>query len=325
MDTYEEVISTFMHTSLPALKVNESIHFESVVGEVFGSKQRRQGPMPSPEVQVVIRDYVRNNKVLNFFIPWSGSKIREGSKLDVLEFMAIKHLACLKESLLRLGVESQFYFRLEDTTDFFLCPGREEEVKQYTHTMFHLTAKVLGGQGRIESDFAPKFDIVKSLADECASAFEKYLRGEVGVEVLQRMSWAGEIPQEQRDYYYTAYKEFYPDQDHVRLLAEYFAITLARKVMHFDCLPDDPTIQISFTRPVPGTPMGRNRLYYRTIPERYTCKHRAPWVGDGYFLIDDETNTCCPKYIDRDTDMSRLVDSTLNFNGIEIHAPYMLK
>ena len=323
MNTYEEVISTFIHSALPVLKVSDCVHFESVVAEVIGSKKRRQGPMPSPEVQVAIRDYIRSNKELNFFIPWSGSKTREGSKVDVLDLMAIKHLACLKESLAKLGVHSRFHFRLEDITDYYLCPGRENDVVEYCNTMEGLTRLILNGEPVYESSKI-ELPLLKAKADGYADVFYSYLTGGCQVDTLKSIGWQGEIPQEQRDYYYTAYKEFYPGQDHARLLAEYFAVTLARNVMGMHCLPNVPVIQISFTRPVPKTPTGRNRLYYRTIPEQYTCKHSAPWVRDGYFEIHED-NTCCPKYIDRDTDLSQLIDTTLDFDGVKIHAPYILK
>lgn len=323
MDTYEDVIATFMHSALPALQVDKNINFEAVAAEVFGSKQRRQGPMPSPEVQVAIRGYIRDRDVLTFFIPWSGSKIQVGGKVDVLEFMAIKHLACLRESLARLGKKCEFHFRLEDATDFYLCPGREKEIKKYTSTMYKLIYYVLNGYAKFESDYVNLAELV-SVANKYATVFKAYLKGEAGVEALAGIGWLGVIPKEQQEYYYTAYRNFYPNADHQQMLAEYFGITLARKKLAMTCLPEDEHIQISFTRPVPSTPVGRNRLYYRTIPERYTCKHRAPWVGQGYFLIDEEGN-CCPKYVDDDTDMERLTDTTLMFDNIEIHSPYMLK
>jgi len=41
-------------------------------------------------------------------------------------------------------------------------------------------------------------------------------------------------------------------------------------------------LNLSFT----GSPFGRERrIFYRTIPERYTNNHKAPWIGKGYLRI----------------------------------------
>lgn len=51
MTTYSELIETFMHLQAP-LSTNQTVRFEAIVAAVFGTKQRRFGPMPSPEIQV---------------------------------------------------------------------------------------------------------------------------------------------------------------------------------------------------------------------------------------------------------------------------------
>lgn len=59
--SYESIVDQFLYAELPIMKVDPCVRFEAIAAEVFGSKQRRYGPMPSPEVQVSIRDIIRKS------------------------------------------------------------------------------------------------------------------------------------------------------------------------------------------------------------------------------------------------------------------------
>lgn len=321
---YEDLIQQFMFQSLPTLPVGASVKFEAIVAQVFGTKQRRFGPMPLPETQVAIRDVIRQSgDHIVFFLPWGASKQDDGADLDVAEFMAVKQLRCLSDELARLGVKSTFYFRMEDLTDRYLFgDGRFDQIMKYMADFRHLVyASGIKAEVRQESWYTHKNDF-----DEYAKSFQpvfhEYLLGKARVSALKDIGWVGDIPQEQRDYYYTAYRSLYPDSDERFEASKYFAATLARVKLHATCAPSgpEPHLLIAFTHPVPGNPVNKPRLYFRTIPERYTNTHKSPWLAKAYFEIEDGTGHVTPRFGRPD----RLQDCVTDIGGVTVRTDYVL-
>lgn len=322
MQTYEDLISKFIFENFPALPVKGSIKFEAIVSEIIGSKQRRFGPLPSPEIQVAVRDYVRDNETLHFFLPWGASKQDDGATIDIAELMALKQLLCLKESLARYNREAVFHFRIETLTDRYLFgPSRFRQIRDYAAAFQSLAKDILGCQTQpiMEGQLATSMEF-NERADFYAPVFYNYLKGSVGIDRLVDIGWTGTIPQEQQDYYYHSYKIFYPNKDHQWELARYFAATLARVKLKATAAPSVPHIVIAFTHPVPGSPVSKARLHYRAIPEKYTNHHRSPWLSQACFEIGED-NSCTPKFVNPG---DRLCPNVIDINGIKVNATYRL-
>src|SRR6185437_1565061 len=113
MTPYTRLIETFCQTQIP-LSTNQRVRFEAIVAAILGTKQRRYGPLPAPETQVKIRDVVRNatgsiyksdatmsgsNNKITFYLPWGARKQDDNQGIDILEFMALRQLLCLKKEL----------------------------------------------------------------------------------------------------------------------------------------------------------------------------------------------------------------------------------
>lgn len=323
--TYADVISRFFYESLPIVPVSDDVRFEAVAAEVFGTKQRRFGPMPSPEAQVAVRNVLRASPGrLTLVMPWGASKQSDGAKLDVLEFMAIKQLACLRCSLAKFGVETDFVFRMEDLGDRWLFgDARVPVVAEYVQTFSQVAAMLLyGASVRTESMYT-RWDDFRALAESVVPAFYAVLTGRSPVASLADIGWAGTLPQAQRDYYYAAYAKLYPGQDHDRIMARYFAAALARVKLRATCAPDVPHVTVCFSHPIPGAPVNRPQVFYRTLPERCTHQHKAPWMASGHLEVGDD-GTCCPKYTGETTATDRLTEHNVKLFEATVTAPYVV-
>ncbi len=321
--TYGDVVMKFFFEAVPTLPVAADVRFEAISAEVFGTKQRRFGPMPIPETQVAVRDVIRGSPTkLRFFMPWGASKQDAGAPLDVLEFMALKQLACLREGLARFGVECEFSFRLEDLTDpWLLGEDRTRQVSDYVAAFTAVAAVVLPGcRPKLESMFTT-WDEFKRLAESFSPVFYKVLVGQAPVESLAAVGWTGTLPREQRDHYYAAYGKLYPGHDHDWVMARYFAGTLARVKLGATCVPAGEHMLVCFSHPVPGTPPGKPRLHYRTLPERHTHTHKAPWMARGYLEVSAD-GRCSPRYVEPEV-AGRLTAHAVPVGEAVVAAPYL--
>ncbi len=79
---------------------------------------------------------------------------------------------------------------------------------------------------------------------------------------------------------------------------------------------------MTFAHPVPNDPVRKNRLYFRTLPERYTHQHFAPWLTNGYLKVAAD-GSCAPRYVAADKVADRLTPHTVTFEGVKIDAPYV--
>src|SRR5579872_1010541 len=89
---YSDIINRFLLEEFPSLPSSETVKFEAISRAVFGTKQRRSGPMPPPEVQVPIREILRTQNPIRFFLPWGSRKQVDGQGMDLLEVSAVKQL-----------------------------------------------------------------------------------------------------------------------------------------------------------------------------------------------------------------------------------------
>lgn len=331
MTTYNDVIMQFFYEAVPTPNVDPRVRFEAVSKAVLGTKQRRYGPAQSPEAQVLVRDVIQDaiggSRVLNFFSPWGASKQTAGAPLDLAEFMALKQLRCLAAELRGYGVTPSFSFRLEDLTDRYLFgDGRVGQIQEYVREFRKLASTMLnsGMNVYLESQFVA-WDIFESTANVFAPIFFRYLRREeTSTLALREIGWTGDISDKQLAYYTAANSLLYPGQDPLWHTARYFAATLARVKLKATCAPLVSYVTVAFTHPVPDNPISRPRVYYRTIPERYTNNHKSPWLAAGYFQIDGETNACTPKLSGPGDNRPDLVPQVVQWERIEINAPYVV-
>lgn len=322
--TFGDIVTRFFYEAVPAMAVTPALKFEAVSNAVFGTKQLRYGPLPPPEVQVAVRDVLRaGGKDVQFFLPWGVTKQVPGGKLDVLEFMALRQLACLRDTLAKFGVTAAFYFRIDDNADrWLLGDDRVPDIAEYTDTFTKLVKAVLPENSftRPESRYA-SYELFQRTAADLTPVFYRVITGAADVGTLAEIGWKGGLPPEQLDYYYAAYRRFYPGQDHQHIAAKYFASALTRHKLNATTAPAGPRIDISFAKPVPGHPLAGSRVFYRTIPERFTHQHTAPWTGQGYMAVGED-GTCAPRFVD-DAAAGRLVPHTVTVGEAKVYAPYL--
>lgn len=336
--TYEDIIAQTVFQEFPSgVKVSGDVKFEALAAEIIGTKQRRFGPMPSPETQVRIRDVIRQThddgrKFYMFFVPWGGAKQTKGAALDITEFYALKQLRCLQTAVERMtGKTCGFRFRVEDFTRQYLR-GDDWDVqcREYLVKLNKLAKFMLGGEGGHMADAIPEshhvscYQEFSGRASSYRPAFFDYLNNpsEANFKRIQYFGWKGTIPQEQKEYYYRTYQKLYPRSSPVQELAKYFSATLARVNLRATCVPDIPHVSISFNHPIPGDPLPRARTHYRTIPERFTRVHQSPWRSEGYFQIDEQ-NGCTPKFVD-DPHRSdiHLTEHVIEIGGVPVQTNY---
>lgn len=320
--TYGDIVSRFFYEAVPTLAVSPSVRFEAISAAVLGTKQLRYGPLPTPEVQTTIRAVLRDVAVVDFFVPWGAVKQETTAKLDVLEFMALRQLACVRDALTRFGVASRFHFRLDDNSDrYLLGEDRVPQIAEYTLSFEKLVEAVLPGAWVNRETKYATYEEFRSEAEKLTPAFYRVIKGLDDPSALAKVGWKGAIPQEQLDYYYAAYRVFYPGQDHAHIAAKYFAGALTRHRLKATTLPPGPHVSVSFSKPVPGHPLAGNRVFYRTLPERYTHHHKAPWGGRGFMAVTPD-GLCGPRYVEAEA-ADRLTEHVVRVGDAEVAAPYL--
>lgn len=325
--TYESSIMRFFFEQCPRIVTLPEIRFEAVSAAVFGTKQRRFGPLPSPEVQVGVRDVLRqadeSGQPLEVFLPWASCKQGAGEQLDLLEFVALTQLADLRVTLAAYGVHTVFRFRLEDHTDRWLFgDDRCRQIDTYANRFERLAYAVLPGARVVGESDMVTWDNFRTEAEAMTIAFRRVLDGVDDPAALEKYGWKGGLPEHQVKYYRGVYKALYPDGNHDEILARFFAAALTRNVLGATAVPKVPHLFVTFAHPVPNDPVRRNRLYYRTLPDRYTHCHKSPWLARGYFEMDD-TGACTPRFVTADT--PALTANTIEWAGVKIDAPYAHK
>lgn len=299
-DPYMSSILRMAELEFPGSARNDSrVLFESVVAEIIGSKQHRYGPVPDPESLVEIRAVVR--KAMNagvpipILIPWGASK--QGPwVLDIAEVMALKQLACLERRVYthyKPGVHIRI--RLENLTDESMFGDKWiPKTDAYVHGFKKLFKSLMTGYADLVTEdelmFRKAFRDQVMVNSELIFAAMGRQEGQRGNWLRQAIpEWHGELDDVILDYYRHAYDRFYPDEEREERdlrLSRYFGGAISRfQLQGTGALKEwgKDYLTLSFT----GIPWGKNgkRIFYRTIPSRYTNQHRAPWIGKGYVRI----------------------------------------
>jgi hypothetical protein len=330
--TYENIIEKFFYAEAPNRNVSKSVQFEAISDAIIGTKQLRYGPRPSPEDQVEIRKVIQHaldkEVPLVIFLPWACRK-QDSSDLDVLEFMAIKQLRNLQETLSSFDLQVTYQFRVEDASDSVLFDDYDHErsmissqTARYRETFRQLVSCLLRASiVRTELQKTTLKTFVEAVEDN------KPLVRDMLSGVSTRQDLIAFAP-EQKQYFDDLYEKLYPSEsssERRERLVTYFSCVFARRQLNAVCRPDYPHLFATFSHPVPGDPVRDSRLYYRTMPERVTNTHRAPWLSRGYFLIDDRENTATPRFRDElqhDTELHR---GAITYQNIEFCADYLIK
>lgn len=301
-DPFASTIATMAEVEFPgsAKKGSQEV-FEAVSKELIGTKQHRLGPTPDPESLVEIRKVVRwamdRDRPIPILVPWGASK--QGPwKVDVAEVMALKQLDCLDRrvsSHYSPGIEARI--RLEDLTDevmFTIYPEWQQKTDEYVLTMENLHKILASGFSEIafESEMMDRRLHVQHVTNNAVHILEAMTHTEAdrGKFLRTRIpEWRGDLPDDQLNFYRRAYDAFYPNESADNKndrLAGYFAGAITRFQLGGTGAREQwegNYVTLAFT----GIPWGKagRRIYYRTIPERYTNQHRAPWIGKGYVRI----------------------------------------
>lgn len=342
---FKQVIANFLAQEFPGSVSNAEAVFEAVCAEVFGTKQHRYGPMPSPEQQVAIREVVRSfmdsGDPIEVLVPWGSSKQADVT-LDVLELSALRSIHCLSERVKRhYSPGINVSIRLEDATDMVLFnPSYYDKINTYAATMVNLVKALQYSEITVKretelmstADFHEHVHTLSPWIAEYIEASDRYgsekaMDGEA-YQTMKRLGWKGNIPLEQREYYKRSYRIFYPDRSEKEITEEvaiYFACSLVRRLMNGTGAPAGGHIQLCYNLPVPGIPwkMAANRLYYRTVPERFTNRHKAPWIGRGYIEIAGD-NSCKIKLADFNQPPADLQSFCFTVGDADVNAPYIL-
>jgi hypothetical protein len=294
-----------LQRELPGGNGGKGAKFEAVVAEVFGTKQHRYGPLPTVEEQFHIREVVRRamdrHAPIPILVPWGASKQGPWS-VDIAEVMGLRQLECMDQRVsAQYAPGVRFALRLEDLTDgtmFEGVPGYSLKTSEYVQSFTRLVRVLNLGRivtVRLESEMMDEREhkwrvkenagkLMEAMGIEDGVLRKEYLRRELP-------EWAGDLDQEHLDFYLKAYERFYPDDDERtrrRRLATYFGGALARfQLGGTGVLPGwEEYLTLAFTG-IPWSRVGK-RVFYRTMPQRYTNQHRAPWIGKGYLRVNDK-------------------------------------
>lgn len=345
---YGSLISSYFQKEFPhTIKGTKQALLDILTDIFIGTKDLRQGPIPSIEILTQIRiricDAMRKNLPIPIFVPWGGRKSNAGNIIDIAEVVAIKRLVEL-DSVVKeyFSPGLQINIGIEDIGAMWLYRNQKDykdtDVNLYS-TSFRDLVMMLRGSANItpvrESALMSKhgyfvrashlsdmlFDTIKTM-----EAFPtKNIETINSFRTLRDLGWKGDIPKEQRDYYISRYKSLY-GIDHeaaVQLLAEYFAGAKVRYDMGGKGYPIsdvDGRLQINFVNPIPDTPKGMfdTALYYRTMPTSESRTHIAPWRGKGYLKIDG--NIICTKMVSwNDPRVSELINSRVSLEEGAMH------
>lgn len=279
---------------------DECAVFEAVSQELVGTKQHRFGPTPNPESLVEIREVVsvsmERNSPIPILVPWGASK-QGPHGVDIAEMMALRQLISLSHRVrAHYSPGIVVIVRLEDLTDstmFEGVPGWAAKTADYVKTFIQLSDVMTSDFAtvRLESDLmdGARFRrLTRANAERILPALDLPPEDRGRAVKAFIPEWSGDLPDVQLDFYRRAYDKFYPSETKVekdRRLATYFGGAVARFQLSGTGAYQfgSKYITLSFTG-IPWSKAGR-RIYYRTIPEKYTNQHRAPWIGKGYVRI----------------------------------------
>jgi hypothetical protein len=346
---YGAVIAKFVQSEFPrAATKTERESLELLSSAVFGTKQSRLGPMPSPEIQVAVRKVLehamKTKSPVRIMVPWGSEKPDHSTGIDIAELGAFKTLACLQSRVSEVhepGIHVRI--RAEDASAQFLFQdeSKREGTVFYTNMLKRLP-RIL------DMPFVsvvPESELISEEAfnieaGDATGLFEEQIRFTLGrssldfSHSLHEIGFQGALERETVEHYMASYRQLYPElgeAKRIEILARYFASALARRTLNIrGNLKEwgDNYIDLSFVAPPPGTEsyFGR-RVLYRTLPASYTGLHIPPWRAKGYLQMGE--TDACPKLMSfKDPAIGELVPHVLTLRNandeIEVRADYRI-
>lgn len=341
---YARVIQSFLSQSLVANLNNPCEVLEALTNAILASSQVRYGPKPLPEglvrIRSVIRKSIENNLPIPILMPWGTKKPDNNRTIDVAEVSGLQQIIALNERI------TQFYepgmvmnVRVEDTSGFWLFERDGQEAitasRRYIADFDKLVnimeapVSLMYESAMMDSE---EFNILAEtyrrlfydyLWDSDSLGFSPDLRS---FKALQDVGWLGEIPTEQREFYYSRYRRVHDDRVYITdQTARYFAAVLARKKLNGYGQPilQDDYIQVSFAPPVPGTPrvLADRIVNYRTVLMKHARTHIPPWRARGYLRVSsDKVTPKIQNYLDSLDDVHS-AEVTFARDGMELTIP----
>ena len=312
-DGYESAIQSFVAYTFPMVDLgNKVTTLENVMTAIISSGQLRYGPAPNPKslvaMRAVGRDCISQDRPIPILVPFGSRKAVIDGTLDVAELMAIRQLASLQDRIRKCYTPgAQMVVRVEDTTGDFLFslePRSLDSVastRKYCDSLVRLAAVL--GFDTPESGLMIRRESQMFSMESLAAAVEtieptltEFLQGNTpAFSKLTKMGWAGRIPEEQREYYYTRYRAADPhisSDQQIKQLARYFACAWARiQLSGTGAMPhwNHQFLKLAFCPPVPGAPTNLvdRTVYYRTVPLKLAQTHMPAWRAKGYLAIGD--------------------------------------
>lgn len=311
---YQDSVRRYFVQEMPALNRTSEDTLEVVFDLMLATKQNRNGPKPNPEAQVnmrhIIREAIKANSAIPILIPWGSRKPDTRRIIDVAELQALKAIQCLHTSIQRFHPQGlDVRMRIEDATGFYMFQneggGLRAHSERYSGDLVKLI-EIMDMDGFVDPfresehvDEASLFRVSNNYAEVLCMYLEEseyavsngHDPSKKALKILTDIGFKGVIPYEQREYYRNYYQKKYPHlsaKETNWMLAQYLASAMARRELSIIGTKEswNGFIKLSFINPVPGAPPD-GALYYRTIPERYSRNHLAPWRGHGYLRISE--------------------------------------
>ncbi len=313
---YSAQISRFFQTEFPTTAVvSKSDLFDILTDVILGTGNTRFGPKPNFESIVAIREVIReaitSNKPIPVLVPWGGRKTLANRSIDVAEVSALKQLSCLQAGVKKSyepGLDIRI--RVEDAGAHYLyqnegVPGDQATIKYSMDFQKLVRVLNLSFINPIRESLLMNRDEYFTVANTIVEPMYEYIVESTALGILTSskpfqkllaLGWKGEIPTEQREYYWRRYIAQDPEITPVAMsmkLAQYFAGSLARyklKGTAEDAEWKGQYIKLMFVPPVPGAPISlvSKDISYRTVQEKMSRNHMPAWRCAGYLRIFDD-------------------------------------
>lgn len=311
---YNDVIAKFFATSFPKTNTASCANLlEILTAVVIGTKNYRQGPQPSPESTVrmrqVIQKAMEEGTPIPIMAPW-GSKKPSNQPFDIAELMGLQMLYNLNDRIVEhYSPGADIRVRVEDLSGYLMFEHEDGAPRkladEYTNAMMQANFMLMTGFDHSpveivkESALGVTEDKLREFVYKVQPVIKRVLNGKLGFdnvggyEELKAIGWVGDLPQNQIEFYLKRYAVIYPEmsvQGHADILSMYFACALARYKLGLlggRSQWGRDYITVAFTPQVPETPAGveNGRLYYRTITANTTRNHLAPWRSHGFLRM----------------------------------------
>lgn len=349
---YGSVIDAFLAQPLSANLSRPSDVVDALTTVFVGTSRTRYGPMPPPErlvaIRQVLRESVEQGIPVRVLTPWGSKKPKAGHGIDVAELSAVYQVLALAEAVRKVHAPGiDWMLPLEDVSGYYLWEDgsagdtMRADSERYVKQMRLLRQAVAPDARFVAESEHVGFDAFRAKCEEIRPALREFLltssaatRAELLQHLRAEFGWAGNLPQEQVDYYMLSYSRQYPAAsglENTDRLARYLAQSWARHQMKLRAPGwHTPYVQVSFPTPVPGIPetLESRRLYYRSMPSDHTRNHMPPWRAKGFLCVSD-SGVQFKMASWREVDGHRLVENNVVVEGngasVDVEADYMVK